>query len=121
MIVRAMAVTRNQSMIDLEQHLAFELTRVVEEGAVWAAGSRCPLGSSAQTDWNTKINGGLTVPVLSVTVSRIVKNPFPGKVTWIWPGLPGTGRKLTGAPLKPQVKVRGVLPVVPLASSRRVP
>ena len=37
MIVRAMAVTRNQSMIDLEQHLAFELTRVVEEGAVAAA------------------------------------------------------------------------------------
>jgi hypothetical protein len=42
MIVRAMAVTRNQSMIDLEQHLAFELTRVVEEGAVWAAEKPLP-------------------------------------------------------------------------------
>ena len=32
-----MSGTRNQSTIDLEQHLAFELTRVVEEGAVAAA------------------------------------------------------------------------------------
>ncbi len=32
-----MATTGNQPAIDLEQHLAFELTRVVEEGAVAAA------------------------------------------------------------------------------------
>src|ERR1035438_6229491 len=37
MIVRAMAGTSNPAAIDLEQHLAFELTRVVEEGAVAAA------------------------------------------------------------------------------------
>ena len=37
MIVRAMGGKGNQGAIDLEQHLAFELTRVVEEGAVAAA------------------------------------------------------------------------------------
>jgi fructose-1,6-bisphosphatase II len=37
MIVRAMAGSKNPWAIDLEQHLAFELTRVVEEGAVAAA------------------------------------------------------------------------------------
>src|ERR1700683_324606 len=37
MIVRAMTGSGNPEAIDLEQHLAFELTRVVEEGAVAAA------------------------------------------------------------------------------------
>ena len=37
MIVRVMAEKGNPGVIDLEQHLAFELTRVVEEGAVAAA------------------------------------------------------------------------------------